>query len=237
MTNSYYCTNQQIINWHYGTVCRYQLITKPTNLGVAYFLKQMINKVEANRFSNSKNIYKQLQNFLPITDLFLSYTQEKKNPSSFLSSNLKPSALCSHVVFWKHINQITFHITSGKLLSNIELYPSFYMALSCFGNQGPQMIRSKKAVAEFSIVKSAIIGARSNLQKRNKFLFLYKWVFIAVGTKLPLSITDSRRFVSKLTNAEPECFGVSNIFIFPELDKYNYYLFEEIGGFDLMFTK
>ena len=42
-------------------------------------------------------------------------------------------------------------------VSSIELFPSFYMAQCCFGNQGPQIIRNNRAVAEFGVAKEAFV--------------------------------------------------------------------------------
>ena len=239
MTSTYYnCTDQQILDWHYRTVCRYQLAVKPGTAGfTSNLLKNITNKVTFDRYLKSQkvekyslpcqveiataNIRRITQKLHPEEDKFI-----KKVIFCLSANSRKTKNYANHVKFWRRINKITLHITSGTLLSNIELYPSFYIAFCCFGNQAPQIIRSKRAVAEFSVIRGAIIGARSHLQNQNRLYFLYKWAFIAAG--LPLIKHTSGGLI--------QCLGVQNIFIFPELDKYNYYLFEPIGGFDLTFN-
>lgn len=239
MTYTYNCYDQQIINWHYRTVCRYQLAVKPATASfTANLLKRITNKAKFSKFLKPQKVQKyhlpwQIKtktahsnlNELSPFSLEQGFIQEVITLlPTFRRFHLKRS-YASHVQFWRHINNLTLHITSGKLLSDIELYPSFFIAFCCFGNQAPQIIRSKRAVAEFSVIKGAIIGARNHLQKQNKLYFLYKWAFIAAG----LSFIEYSSSGSK-------CLGVHNVFIFPELDKYNYYLFEPLGGLDLTFN-
>lgn len=231
MTSTYYCTEQQITDWHYRTVCRYQLAAIPaTTLELTNFLNNIANGIKSNKFPNLQTLKRPVFTLEAPT---YRYCNIEKHPFAKVITRLPADQVMTtyysnHVKFWGQINKITLHITSGKLLSNIELYSSFYIAFCCFGNQGPQVIRSKQAVAEFNILKGAVLGARSSLQKQKKLFFLYKWAFIVAG--LPC---DNRRSWSR------ECvqsLGVHNVFVFPELDKYNYYLFEPIGGFDLAFS-
>lgn len=216
MTGTYYCTEQQITDWQYRTVYRYQLAETPaTTLELTYFLKKITNKINSNKLLVNLQALK----------------KSAFNKTTRLPAEQEITAYYSnHVKFWGRINKITLHITSGKLPSNIELYSSFYVAFCCFGNQGPQVVRSKRAVAEFNILKGAVLGARSSLQKQKKLFFLYKWAFIVAG--LPYDNGQSWSLSNKLVQS----FGIHNVFIFPELDKYNYYLFEPIGGFDLAFS-
>lgn len=222
MTHNYYCTGQQIMDWHYRTVCRYQLADSPaTAIRLANILKNTSYKINFNKFPKPQNNKKL---FSTITGV--------KNKGGLQSKKQRfhdekvTKAYVNHVKFWRNINKITLHITSGELLSNIELYPSFYMAFCCFGNQSPQIVKSKQPIAEFNVIKGAIIGARSNLQNLNKFYFLYKWAFIVAGLPLAGNSGSYRQLQS---------LGINNVFIFPELDKYNYYLFEPIRGLDLAF--
>lgn len=244
MTSSCNCTDQQIIDWHYRTFCRYQLTAMPKVKDIAVFVKKMTAKVPSSKFLKFKKAEGQ-----PLTRKNIK--THPNNPQMFFDQDNQKAALSvsnfskrtfgyvNHVKFWKQINTITLHMTSGKLLSSIELFPSFYMAQCCFGNQGPQIIRSKRAVAEFGVVKGAIIGTQSHLHKQKKYHFLYKWLFIAAGlspTENPISkLVSTPRAKHPVFSAQ--CFGVNNVFIFPELDKYNYYLFEPIGGFDLTFIQ
>jgi ribosomal protein L5 len=236
MTSTYNYTDQQIIDWHYRTVCRYQLAEKPAVSSFsATLFKNITNTVTFDGFLKSQKAEKYTLPGQLVISKFLRKPRElSKEEKAFTEKvfkfpptfNQRRKYYANHIQFWRHINQITLHITSGKLLSNIELYPSFYIAFCCLGNQAPQILRSKRAVAEFNVMRGAIIGARSYLQNQNKLYFLYKWAFIAAG--LPLIQHSSSKLV--------QCLGVHNIFIFPELDKYDYYLFEPIGGFDLSFN-
>jgi hypothetical protein len=220
MTSTYNSIDQ-LINWHYSTVCRYKLAETPAVRGFNSPLKNFANKIKSSKFPKSQKASFCLINEKPYMhakkteEQTLSLSEkiiaERENPTTYQ----KRTTYVNHVKRWGYINKMTLHITSGNLLSNIELYPSFYMALSCFGNQSPQIIKSKQAIAEFSVIKGAIIGARSN------------WAFIAAG--LPLIEHSSNKLV--------QCLGIRNVFIFPELEKFNYYLFEPIGGLDLIFIK
>jgi ribosomal protein L5 len=235
MTSTYNSIDR-LIDWHYRTVCRYQHIDTPVTRGISNLLKNFANKIKSNKFPklqkapflfNDKR-YKLIIKKKTEEEQTLSLPEKKKMIAFVLKKTTYPrrKTYVNHIERWGYINNITLHFTSGKLLSNIELYPSVYMTLSCFGNQSPQTIKSKQAVAEFNVIKGAIIGARSHLQKQNKFHFLYKWAFIAAG--LPQIKYSSNELV--------KCLGIRNIFIFPELEKFNYYLFEPIGGFDLTFN-
>ena len=232
MTGTYYCTEQQITDWHYRTVCRYQLAEIPAaTLELTNFLNNIANGIKSNKFPNLQTLKKPV--FTLEVPTYRHCTIEKHAFANVIiglptDDQVMTTYYSNHVKFWGQINKITLHITSGKLLSNIELYSSFYIAFCCFGNQGPQVIRSKQAVAEFNILKGAVLGARSSLQKQKKLFFLYKWAFIVAGLPCDNRRCWSRGFVQSL--------GVNNVFVFPELDKYNYYLFEPIGGFDLAFS-
>lgn len=236
MTSTYYCTGQQIMDWHYRTICRYQLAEMPA-AGLTNLLKNIPNKLKPYKSPKGQRVLKQPFTWRADTTTNLANTHVLQTEEQTFSDKIllakqsstpsqRRKAYVNHVKFWRHMNKITLHITSGKLLSSIELYPSFYMGFCCFGNQGPQIIRSKRAVAEFSVIEGAIIGARSNLQKQNKFYFLYKWAFIAAGLLL----------IERSSTELVQCLGVDSVFIFPELDKYNYYLFKPISGFDLTFN-
>jgi ribosomal protein L5 len=247
MTSPYYCIDQQVIHWHYRTVCRYQLAVKPGGVPgfTANLFKNITNGVTFDKFLKSQkvekytlpwqvSISKALRNGQELSSEEKGFIEKVIEFLPTVSTTVSPTFsqrtqyYANHIKFWRHINNITLHITSGKLLSNIELYPSFYIAFCCFGNQAPLIIRSKRAVAEFSVIRGAIIGARSHLKNQNRLYFLYKWAFIAAGLDLIGIEHSSKRFV--------QCLGIHNIFIFPELDKYDYYLFQPIGGFDLTFN-
>jgi len=218
----------------------------PFTLGIAVFVKKMTAKVPSSKFVKFKKAGghsltgKNIKTYPNNPQMFFDKQKDiQKTALSVSTFSKRTFGYVNHIKFWKQINTITLHITSGKLLSSVELFPSFYMAQCCFGNQGPQIIRSKRAVAEFGVVKGAIIGTRSHLHKQKKYYFLYKWLFIAAGlspTENPISkLVKNPRAKHPVFSAQ--CFGVNNVFIFPELDKYNYYLFEPIGGFDLTFIK
>ena len=227
------------MDWHYRTVCRYQLAEKPATAGFsANILKKITNAMTFDRLLKSQNVekytlplYGQVTITKALSKVWELHSEEKdfieKVRRNLTIFSRKTQYSPNHIRFWRHINKIALHITSGKLLSNIERYPSFYIAFCCFGNQAPQIIRSKRAIAEFSVIRGAIIGARSHLQNQNRLYFLYKWAFIVAGLP-PIEYSSSGRI---------QCLGVHNVFIFPELDKYDYYLFESIGGFDLTFNK
>jgi ribosomal protein L5 len=229
MTSTYNSIDQ-LMDWHYRTVCRYQLAETPAARGFSNRLKNFANKIKSSKFPKSQSVPLSLVNKEPYTHANKTEDQTLNLPEKMITfiptTYQRRKTFVNHVKRWGYINKVTLHITSGHLLSNIELYPSFYMAFSCFGNQSPQIIKSKQAVAEFSVIKGAIIGARSILQEQNKFYFLYKWAFIGAG--LPQIEHSSNELV--------QCLGIRNVFIFPELEKFNYYLFEPIGGLDLTFN-
>lgn len=244
MTSSCNCTDQQIIHWHYRTFCRYQLTGMPLALGIPVFVKKITAKIPSSNVLEFKKVEGQSLtrkniNAYPNNPQMFFNQDNQKTALSVSNYSKRRFGYVNHVKFWKQINTITLHMTSGKLLSSIELFPSFYMAQCCFGNQGPQIIRSKRAVAEFGVVKGAIIGTQSHLHKQKKYNFLYKWLFIAAGLSPTEDFTSKLGFAPKAKHpvSSAQCFGVNNVFIFPELDKYNYYLFEPIGGFDLTFIK
>jgi ribosomal protein L5 len=235
MTNTYNSIDL-LLDWHYRTVSRYQQIDTPAARGFSNLLKNFASKIKSSKFPKVQKVQRliSLVNQKPITQLSEkkavehTFSLPEKMITFFLkkTTNQTKKTYVNHVKRWANTNKITLHITSGHLLSNIERYSSFYMAFSCFGNQSPQIIKSKQAIAEFSVIKGAIIGARSNLQKQHKFHFFYKWTFIGAG--LPQIEQSSDKLVT--------CLGIHNVFIFPELEKFNYYLFEPIGGLDLTFN-
>lgn len=222
-----YCVDQQISDWHFRTICRYKLVEKPIKTSKFY---NLLDKLSLNCSSVLKAIVKDkaFSQLLPPVDSLIT----GKPAQDLEQDNEKiTKAYLNHVKLWEdNLKKITLHVTSGKLLSNIELYTSFYMAFCCCGNQSPHIIKSKRAVAEFNVVRAAITGARSSLRNQNKLYFAYKWAYIAA--ELPLFQLES----DKITPGHSQCLGVNNIFIFPELDKLNYNLFEPIVGFDLAFS-
>lgn len=223
----------------------------------------------------------------------------------------------SHANLWEKTAKINLHITSKKLLYYTDLYSAIHLAFCCFGNQSPQMIKSKKAVAAFKIMKNIIIGAKITIRRKNKYYFFYKWGFLAAslpvefGLQLDLRDTltycenqkkmdvlafvslqeprakaqtkakkkktklwtknntsietifsyvkkqqllkkffqlNSRETISNknihMANVNTKAVlkptisvsvGIQNIFLFPELDRVDYVLFEPIPGLDLTF--
>jgi hypothetical protein len=234
------------------------------------------------------------------------------------SPSLSEAIFFSHANLWEKTVKINLHITSKKLLYYTDLYSAIHLAFCCFGNQSPQMIKSKKAVAAFKIMKNIIIGAKIAIRRQNKYYFFYKWGFLAASLPVEFGLqldlrdtltycenqkkTDLLAFVSPfpkasyvtkakkkkttlwtknntfldkkklfyyvkkeqllkkffqlnsretisnknihMTNVNTKTIlkpimsvsvGIQNIFLFPELDRVDYVLFEPIPGLDLTF--
>ena len=59
MISTYNCTDQQVVDWHYRTVCRYQLAAKPGTQGfAANLLKIATNAIAFDRFLKSQKVKK-----------------------------------------------------------------------------------------------------------------------------------------------------------------------------------
>ena len=195
--------DRQIINWHCDTIQRYTLIEDTMNIKILKFFNLKENKKIKDK--KQENITK---------------------------------AHLNHTKLWDKIKTITLHITSKKLLFYNEHYTAFYKCFCCCG-QSPQMIKSKKAIDAFKVMKGLIVGAQSNLRGENARAFCYKWAFLApelASSQLMMSHRE-QFYISKQKEStllvQHSCIGVDNVFVFPELDKLNYYLFETIPGFDL----
>jgi ribosomal protein L5 len=247
-----YCVDQLISDWQYGTVCRYKLTEMPIEIWqlnnlltvTRPYLSFCKNKLVPAKTQDNKRIFngssikcnietdEKSSPLLSHVTPFKELVSKGKQDSCIIINESNAStiikAYLNHVKLWgDNLDKITLHVTSGKLLSNSELYTSFYMALCCCGNQSPHTIKSRRAVSSFNVVKAAITGARSSLRNKNKLHFSYKWAYLAA--ELSMYQLESNIFTSE----QSQCLGIDNVFIFPELDKFNYDLFEPIAGLDL----
>nr|UCS09822.1 ribosomal protein L5 [Percursaria percursa] len=206
------CIDQQILTWHKSSIQRYELMntSMPLLSQPEYYIK------------NNTNL---------ITSDFLK--QDSLLKKKTLISLTK--AYFNHPKFWNNIKQITLHATSKELLSRNELYTAFYKCFCCCG-QTPRLIKSKQPIAAFKVIKGAIIGAQSNLHNKNLRLFCYKWAYLAAELHTQLLVDRDPTGLEKHKGLISQgSIGINNIFVFPELDKLDYNLFQPIPGFDLRF--
>lgn len=205
------CVDQQILSWHQFSIERYQLMDNS-----ASFFPALI----VDNYKNCKNINLEKQTIKSNT-----YVNATK-------------AHFNHPKLWNNITQIVLHATTKKLLSQSDLYTAFYKFFCCCG-QTPRLIKSRQPIAAFKVIKGAVIGAQSHLHKKAVRLFCYKWSFLSAElTTLQLLIKDQINLQKKKDSRialNQGSIGINNIFIFPELDKLNYSLFQPIPGFDLTF--
>nr|WVH39679.1 ribosomal protein L5 [Ulva dactylifera] len=203
------CVDQQILSWHQFSIQRYQLTDNSSSL----FPTAVVDNIK-----NCKTIKKQSS---IRTNLYVNATKAHFN----------------HPKLWNNIVQIVLHATTKKLLSQSELYTAFYKCFCCCG-QTPRLIKSGQPIAAFKVIKGAVVGAQSHLHKKAASLFCYKWSFLSAElTTLQLLMKDPIEVEKQASNMPLNngSVGINNIFIFPELDKLNYSLFQPIPGFDLRF--
>lgn len=159
----------------------------------------------------------------------------------------------NHSALWHVIDNITLHATSKKLLNHMELYSVFNLTLCCFGNQTPQMIKSKKSIAAYKLMKHTLIGTCSQLRKRKQRNFSYKWFFLAAELQ-SIALTANVQHNASLPARKPLVglwqpsgravavngdrqggLGINNVFIWPELDRFDYAGFSQMPGLDVIF--
>lgn len=238
MTN-YYSIDQQILNWRYQTISRYQISEIPVTVTKDFLDQPSSNATNFfTKFAFTFNKKSQKNGgsleFKTLNRLLVDSFSQGQKPKGDQNHNTIAKVYFNHAQLWGSLKKITLHTTSGKLLSNIELYASSYIAFCCCGTQSPQIIRSKQAVAGFNVIKTAIIGTGSCLRNKNLIYFSYKWAYLA--PELPyLRFSGKLLLKEKKAESSQYCLGIQNVFIFPELDKYDYYLFEPMTGFDLSF--
>lgn len=137
--------------------------------------------------------------------------------------SIKTKPYLNHPAFWMNLEKGIIHCNSQKLLKQTAYYGPYNLALSCIGAQTPCLIRTKQSVAGFKMFKDSPIGALNNLRKKRLIGFCYKWTFLsAAGEKLAVE-------------KETKSIGISNLFIFPELDLLDYYAFEPLPGLEVGF--
>lgn len=212
------CIDQQVLTWHKSTIQRYELMD--TNM-------PFLSQPGAADYRNS--------------GLISNYVLSQGASVQINSSINLTKAHLNHGKLWSKIKQITLHATSKKLLSHNELYTAFYKCFCCCG-QTPRLVKSKQPIAAFKVIKGAIIGAQSNLHNKNLRLFCYKWAYLAAELHiLQLVVHEEKEHTSLATTSNKvvlvnqESIGINNIFVFPELDKLDYNLFQPISGLDLTF--
>lgn len=208
------CVDQQILSWHQFSIQRYQLMDNSASL----FPTLIVDN------------YKVYKNISP--------EKNKKKPPIRNNPYVKATkAHFNHPKLWNNIKQIVLHATTKKLLAQSELYTAFYKCFCCCG-QTPRLIKSSQSIAAFKVIKGAVVGAQSHLHKKTARLFCYKWSFLSAElTALQLLIKEGVYLQKKGDDIglNQASIGINNIFIFPELDKLNYSLFQPISGFDLTF--
>jgi len=131
----------------------------------------------------------------------------------------------NHPVLWNH-NKIIVHASSSKLAANPAHYGSYGLVFASCSGQMPNVVKAKQSVASFKLVKGSVIGLQAYIRGRQMDQFHYKWSFLAASANGAASI-----------NSHNNGYGLTNIFIFPELDLLDYYAFEPLSGFDLIFDK
>ena len=199
------CIDQQILSWHKASIQRYQLMDN----GASFFRSLPGPKCKDFNSINSKVI---------------SITGNPYFNGTKAHSN--------HPKLWNEITKIILHTTTKKLLTHTQLYPAFYKCFGCCG-QTPRLIKSNRSIAAFKVIRGAIVGAQSHLHKKTARLFCYKWYFLSAELNtLKLDLQKKKNSSSALTQVS---IGINNIFIFPELDKLSYDLFQPIPGLDLTF--
>jgi ribosomal protein L5 len=143
----------------------------------------------------------------------------EKQPNYLLAYH---QAYLNHMQFWHKIKKVTIHSTSKKYILKRKLYGPLNAALSCITVQTPCLIRSKKSIASFQVMKDDWIGCQSQLGKQKRRDFNYKWTFLSASLEL-----ISQRSVSA-------GFGIENLMIF-ELEEWRYAAFEDLSGLDVIF--
>lgn len=141
-------------------------------------------------------------------------------------------AYLNHSCLWTAIDYVTLHASSKKLVSNNEHYGVFNLALTCFGNQTPQMIKSKKSIAVYKVMKGALSGTNVQLRKTKQRNFLYKMCFLAPELE---NITFAANVIATQTSTVNSGLGINNVFIWPELDGFDYTALSQMPGLDVTF--
>ena len=102
---------------------------------------------------------------------------EPTNPKAHINHNFYWNSLSS-IQIKRNSNKIMLHSTSNIICSMPELYPNLNFALSSCAMQTPTIVKSKKSVAAFGVMKKDLMGAIVTLRKRYRMLFCYKWSFL-----------------------------------------------------------
>nr|AKF33556.1 ribosomal protein L5 [Ulva sp. UNA00071828] len=205
------CVDQQILSWYQLSIQRYQLMDDSTS-----FFPKLMGK----HYNNCKNV--NLEKMSTKENRYINTTKAHFN----------------HPKIWGNITQIVLHTTTKKLLTQNQLYTAFYKCFCCCG-QTPRLIKSSRPIAAFKVIKGAVVGAQSHLHRKAARLFCYKWSFLSAELTA-LQLLTKNQIYSQLRKGyykvpSQASIGINNIFIFPELDKLNYNLFQPIPGFDLTF--
>jgi len=197
-----------LLQWHKSTIQRYQLTSNVDNKIMGLFTNLQYQK---HKQDQKIHLYKQI--FVDNTKIMKHYN-------------------CCHSVHWMDIEKVCLHVNSKKLLIQIELYNTFYQALSCISaGQSPQQVKSKYSVAVYKVIKGNLIGVSSNLRNDRMFSFCYKWFFIAPSVNRSKALLKNKLVIQNKNNLTV---GIDNIFIF-ELDRLNYDTFEHMSGLDITF--
>lgn len=170
------------------------------------------------------------------------------NPKAVKAQTLHPrkqhlsKAYLNHSALWSAVDKVTLHATCKKLLTHMDLYSVFNLALCCFGNQTPQMIKSKKSIAAYKVMKGTLTGTCSQLRKQKQRNFSYKWCFLAPELQsiaLAANITlhaKKKHQACEANHCANGGLGINNVFIWPELDAFDYAAFSQMPGLDVTFS-
>lgn len=152
-------------------------------------------------------------------ELYLPHVATFNNPSAV-------RARLNHAMFWhpSKTTKVVVHSNSKKLISQTDLYASFYLALAVISSQSPKLIKSKQSISGFKMMQNTALGACVHLRHHKGVLFCYKWTFLSPNAAI-------------LTHGNASnALGVNNMFGF-ELDSLDYDAFETLPGCDILWHR
>lgn len=160
----------------------------------------------------------------------LTYVTKKKPTLKQTNNKMLTKAYLNHCCLWTCTEVITLHASSKKLVNHYEHYGVFNLALTCFGNQTPQIIKSKKSIAVYKVMKGALSGTNVQLRKTKQINFCYKMCFLAPELE---KLTFAAKVSATQTTIVNSGYGINNVFIWPELDGFDYTALCQMPGLDV----
>lgn len=146
-------------------------------------------------------------------------------------------AYLNHCCLWTKTQVITLHASSKKLVNHYSHYGVFNLALTCFGNQTPQLVKSKKSIAVYKVMKGALSGTNVQLRKTKQMNFSYKMCFLAPELeKLTFAANVIAPCCPGQTTIVNSGYGINNVFIWPELDGFDYTALCQMPGLDVTYS-